>query len=128
LSNIVLHLAKSNVVFMGDAFRNDWLMYAGPNGPDAHIQGLDVVISLANSNTQIVPSNRFSKPVSNLAGLEKARMTYQQFVNKVKALNSQGLSIQQISSNPEVNNIISGLERYDDFKQYTQYHVQEIVE
>jgi glyoxylase-like metal-dependent hydrolase (beta-lactamase superfamily II) len=126
--NMIVYLKNSNVLFMGDAFRNDWLMYSGPNGSTAHIQGLNFAIQLSDKDTKFVPSNRSTVPFSDLEGLKKARNIYQNFVNHVKELQSKGMEQAEITKSEELDEIINNLERYNDWKEYTKYHITELME
>jgi glyoxylase-like metal-dependent hydrolase (beta-lactamase superfamily II) len=127
-TSMIVYLENSNVIFMGDAFRNDWLMYSGPNGSTAHIQGLDFAIQLSNNKTKFVPGNRSTIPFSDIDGLKKARNIYQKFVTHVKELQQKGMAETDISNSKDVHEIINDLERFNDWKEYTKYHVKELLE
>ncbi|QSX37942.1 MBL fold metallo-hydrolase [Shewanella sedimentimangrovi] len=123
----LIKLHKNNVIFTGDAFRNDWLMYSGPNGPKAEIQGLDQAIALADKDTRFIPGNRSARAFSTLEELKKSRDTYQQFAAFVLGMRDRGVAVEDIIASAELKQLVSGLERFDDWQDNIQYHVKDVL-
>jgi len=128
LGQLIIHLENSNVVFMGDAFRNDWLMFLGQHGISGQLSGLDFAISLADKNTKIVPGNRGNKVFSNIPGVQKARKTMLDFSEFVGKLYLRGLNIDDIAQHESIHQMVKPLEGYEGSKSYLKDWVAEIIE
>ena len=126
-ASAIVRLENSNVTFMGDAFRNDWLIYAGPNGVDGAIKGLNTAISLSDENTKFIPGNRSSRAHSPQSEITAFRDSYSRFAQKVQALSEQGMGAENIARHDDIHKILQNFERYDDFKPYIIDHVKEIA-
>jgi len=123
----IVVLKNSNVIFTGDTFRNDWLMYSKNSGPKAHIKALDFIADLGDQDTKYVPGNRKSIVYSGTDELKKVRNLYHRFVEKVKAFHIQGFSVEEISKQEDIHQLTKSMERYEQFKGYINTHVEDIV-
>ncbi|WP_339829757.1 MBL fold metallo-hydrolase [uncultured Arenimonas sp.] len=120
-------LEESQVVFTGDAFRNDWLVYAGPNGWSAQLAFLDALNANCSASTILVPGNRGRVVHSTCADLESATRIHGAFKAAVDSLSRQGLSAKEISESEAVQGVLRSLERYDEFAPHVIHHVEELL-
>lgn len=123
----MIYLEKSNVAFLGDTFRNDWLAYSNESGYKAHARALERIVSLGDKHTRFVPGNRKSRAFSYAADLKKARVLQLKFATRVEALLAQGMSIDEIADSDKVHDLLRHLERYSEFKPYIKDHVQDVI-
>ena len=128
LGQLVVHLEDSNLVFMGDAFRNDWLMFLGQHGIDGQLAGLDLALSLADDNTRIVPGNRDSQVFSDKKTLHKARQTMLTFARHVGKLHREGMSVADIARADATHALVNTMEGYEQSKGYLEEWIAEIIE
>ncbi|RUO41989.1 hypothetical protein CWE22_07560 [Pseudidiomarina aestuarii] len=126
LDHAFITLEKSNVVFAGDALRNDWLIYAGPNGWPAHISALREIAFEQADSTIFVPSNRGQKVSTSAAELNKIIGIYEGFSELSQKLAHEGLSANAIADHQDIKSLLQGLERYDEFVTYTIHHVEDV--
>ncbi|WP_417657161.1 hypothetical protein [Pseudidiomarina aestuarii] len=126
LDHAFITLEESNVVFAGDALRNDWLIYAGPNGWPAHISALRKIASEQPESRIYVPGNRGQKVSSSAAELNKIIDIYEGFNKLSQKLASDGLSAKAIADHQGIKSLLQELERYDEFATYTIHHVEDI--
>lgn len=120
-------LEDSRVVFTGDAFRNDWLVYAGPNGWSEHLEFLDALYADCNDSTILVPGNRGRNVHSTCPELKSITDIYRSFNRVVEGLSRQGMSAQAISESEAVSGALRSLERFDDFAPYIIHHVEDVL-
>ncbi|MBW2936775.1 hypothetical protein KXJ69_01575 [Aureisphaera sp. CAU 1614] len=131
LDHIDVHLEKSNVLFMSDGFKTNWLTYTGPNGLNGVLKGIDMAISLSDENTIIVSGNTSKNPhfyFGNKNRLMTNRAIYTKFAKVVGHLYEKGLSAEEMSLDPKLNEIVKGLEAYPKLKAYLKYQIQELLE
>lgn len=126
LDHAFITLEESNVVFAGDALRNDWLIYAGPNGWDAHITALRELAAEQPASTIYIPGNRGQKVSSSGAELNEIIGFYESFSKLSQKLASDGLSAKAISDHQDIKSLLQGLERYDEFSIYTVHHIEDV--
>ena len=120
-------LEESQVVFTGDAFRNDWLVYAGPNGWSAQLGFLDALHADCGASTILVPGNRGGVVHSTCSDLKTVTGIHGAFKAAVDGLSRQGLSAKQISESEAVHGVLRSLERYDEFAPHVIHHVEEVL-
>lgn len=113
-----IRLKNSNIIFVGDTFRNDWLMHSGSSGVERHIASLKHIATLGDKRTKYVPGNRMGTAYSNKAEFQSAIETQQSFADSVKSLTNQGLSESEIAAHPKIHTLLKGVEGYDIFNQY----------
>ena len=123
----IVHLRESNIIFMGDALRTDWLMFIGPNGVTGQLAGLDFAASLANGTTKFVQGNRGKKVYNSKTELIEAKATLLSFSERVDALSKQGLSAEEIANDPQIIELVKPLEQYEYFSPYLKEHVEELL-
>nr|WP_297784907.1 hypothetical protein [uncultured Allomuricauda sp.] len=131
LDHVDVYLEKSNVLFMGDGFQPHWLTYTGPNGIEGVLSGIDRAIALSDDETIIVPGNTSKDPdfyFGNKDHLLRNREIYVKFHKRVGELFKKGFTIEEITSDGRVNEIVEKLEAYPKFKPYLKYVVEESVE
>ncbi len=122
-----IFLKNSNVIFLGDTLRNDWLAYSNESGYKAHLEALGLILAIGNENTKFVPGNRRAVVYSNARDVSKAIKLHLNFAKAVKTLLMQGLSVEEIAKNEEVLKIVEGLESYDEFKEYLTDHIKGVI-
>lgn len=110
LDHAFITLKGSNVVFAGDALRNDWLIYAGPNGWSAHIAALREIASEHPESTIYVPGNRGQKVSSSATELNEIMGIYESFSEVSQKLASEGLSAEEIATHQQVRDLVQKLE------------------
>lgn len=131
LDHIDVHLEESNVLFMSDGFRTNWLTYTGPNGLEGVVKGIDKAISLSDEHTIIVPGNTSKNPrfyFGNKDQLIKNKEVYIKFAKRVGQLYEKGLQADEMSLDVKLNDIVKGLEAYPNFKPYLKYQIEELLE
>lgn len=131
LDHIDVYLEKSNVLFMSDGFRTNWLTYTGPNGLEGVVTGIDKAISLCDENTIIVSGNTSKKPrfyFGNKDQLITNRKVYIKFSERVGQLFQKGLKAEEILIDVELNAIVSELEAYPNLEPYLKYQIEELLE
>jgi len=122
-----IYLKNSNIVFLGDSYRNDWIAFSNTSGYKTHLETLKLILSLGNEATKYVPGNRKSVAYSNVHGVDEAMKLHLNFAETVKELSIQGLSVDAITENEKIFEIVKNLERYDEFKGYLNEHVQDVI-
>lgn len=131
LDHIDVFLEKSNVLFMSDGFRTNWLTYTGPNGLEGVVKGIDKAISLSDEHTIIVSGNTSKNPhfyFGNKDQLITNREVYIKFAKRVGELYEKGLHVDEMSLDVKLNDIVKGLEAYPNFKPYLKYQIEELLE
>ena len=121
-------LENSNVVFTGDALRNDWLIYSGKNGWKAHINELRNIRKLHTSETLYVPGNRGKHASSSVQDVDRLINIYEEFRQLVIKLANKGLSSEAIPREDEITQLLKSFERHEEFEPYIIHHVNEILE
>ncbi|MCJ8319825.1 MAG: hypothetical protein MJK12_09325 [Colwellia sp.] len=122
-----IYLKNSNIVFLGDSYRNDWIAFSNTSGYKTHLEALKLILSLGNKTTKYVPGNRKSVVYSNVHGVDKAMKLHLNFAETVKELSIKGLSVDAITKNGKILEIVKNLERYNEFKGYLNEHVQDVI-
>jgi len=122
-----IYLKNSNIVFLGDSYRNDWIAFSNTSGYKTHLETLKLILSLGNEATKYVPGNRKRVAYSNVHGVDEAMKLHLNFAETVKELSIQGLSVDAITENEKIFEIVKNLERYDEFKGYLNEHVQDVI-
>lgn len=121
-------LENSNVIFTGDALRNDWLIYAGKNGWETHINELRSIRKQHTSETLYVPGNRGKQASSSAQDVDRLINIYEQFRLLVVKLANEGLSSEAIAREDKITHLLKLLERYEEFEPYIIHHVDEVLE
>jgi len=131
LDHIDVYLEKSNVLFMSDGFRANWLTYTGPNGLEGVVTGIDKAILLSDEHTIIVSGNTSKKPSSyfdNKNRLVANKRIYTKFAKRVGQLYEKGLNAEEMSLDVKLNDMVKSFEAYPDLKPYLKYQIQELLE
>ncbi|OWW24476.1 hypothetical protein B4Q04_14255 [Zobellia sp. OII3] len=131
LDHIDIHLEKSNVLFMSDGFRTNWLTYTGPNGSQGVEAGIDKALTFSDKNTIIVSGNTSKNPrfyYGNKNRLITNREIYAKFASRVGQLYENGLNAEEMSLDAALNDIVKDLEAYPILKPYLKYQIQELLE
>ncbi|OAD90730.1 hypothetical protein A7A78_14275 [Aequorivita soesokkakensis] len=131
LDHIDVHLEKSNVLFMSDGFKSNWLTYTGPNGLEGVVTGIDKAISLSDEHTIIVSGNTSKNPrfyFGNKDQLITNKKVYIEFAKRVAQLYEKGLHAEEMSLDAKLNDIVKDLEAYPNLKPFLIYHIQELLE
>tara|TARA_R110000765_G_scaffold222003_1_gene326090 strand:+ start:15940 stop:17136 length:1197 start_codon:yes stop_codon:yes gene_type:complete len=131
LDHIDVHLEKSNVLFMSDGFKTNWLTYTGPNGLEGLVTGIDKAISLSDEHTIIVSGNTSKNPRFYFGAKDQLitnKKVYIEFAKRVAQLYKKGLPADEMSLDTKLNDIVKGLEAYPNFKPYLKYQIEELLE
>lgn len=131
LDHIDVFLEKSNVLFMSDGFRTNWLTYTGPKGLEGVVTGIDKAISLSDEHTIIVSGNTSKNPrfyFGNKDQLIINREIYIKFAKRVGQLYEKGLHADEMSLDVKLNDIVKGLEAYPNLRPYLKYQIEELLE
>lgn len=104
MNDAIIHLPDANVIFMGDTYATNWhpTFYGG--GREGQLGAIDLVLSLSDENTTIVPGHG---PVTGTAGLILYRDTFTAWLGRVQELTEAGLTEDQMAADPELLNIFS---------------------
>ena len=127
LDHMMVILEKSNVIFVGDAVSFDWIVYSGPNGPDAHIIALKNMLAQGNEKTRYYPGNWVSKDFGYKKEMNALISTYSQFIDKVRVLYQSGKKPEEIAENKQIHNLLKPLNDYDRQKQYLIHYVRDVL-
>jgi glyoxylase-like metal-dependent hydrolase (beta-lactamase superfamily II) len=122
-----IYLKKSNVVFLGDSYRNDWLTYTNESGYKAHSAALKRVLERGDKDTKYVPGNRASIAYSGAQGVGEAIALQLEFANTVRRLLVEGFSVSDMMKHREIRKLIEGLERYTEFKDGIADHINGVI-
>ena len=120
-------LENSNVLFTGDALRNDWLIYSGKNGWKTHINELRSIREQHTNNTLYVPGNRGKHISSSAQEVDRLINIYEEFRQSVIKLAREGLSSEAIAREDEITQLLKSFVRYEEFKPYIIHHVEEVL-
>lgn len=125
--HMMVHLSKSNVVFAGDAISFHFLVYSGPNGPDAHIVALQEMLAIGNEETRYYPGNWVGKQSGNKQDLQRLLSIYSQFVELVRELNQTGQSPKKIAQSEQIHQLLKSLPDYDNRSAYIVDYVNDVL-
>lgn len=131
LDHVLIHLPKSNVIYLSDAFKPHWVTPTGPNGLEGYLAAVDLALSLADDKTLILSGNTSKKPAnffSNKAGLLKARKIHIDFTQRVGQLHKKGLSAKAITQDKKFIAIASQLENYEVFKEHNENQIRTMID
>ncbi|WP_417197443.1 hypothetical protein [Bizionia sp.] len=131
LDHIDVYLENSNVLFMSDGFKTNWLTYTGSNGLKGVLKGIDMAISLSDEHTIIVSGNTSKNPrfyFGNKEQLITNKKVYIEFAKRVAQLYKKGLPAEEMSLDTKLNDIVKDLEAYPNFKPYLKYQIEELLE
>lgn len=131
LDHIDIHLEKSNVIFMGDGFKGYWLTYFGPNGTKGVIEGIDRALEIANDKTIIVSGNTSKNKenyLNDTSDLIRNKKIYSNFSKRIGYLYNKGKSIEEISKDQELHNIVEPLELYEKVKNHLTAFIAHVIE
>ncbi|MEM8999766.1 MAG: hypothetical protein AAGB24_05835 [Bacteroidota bacterium] len=131
LDHIDIYLEKSNVLFMSDGFRGDWLAYTGPNGIDGYLKGIDKALSISNDHTIIVTGNTSKdkeKYLYNRNDLIKMRQIHVAFTNRVIELHKMGMDVESITTDTQIETLVKNLQAYDTHLPSLRYLIMQTVE
>ena len=124
--HLLVHLAKNNIIFLGDILRNDWLMYSRDAGLQPHITALNMALEQGNDSTKFVPGNRKSIVYSNADEVRTARDLQSRFTENVMRMLENGQSPEDIAQHSDIHHMLHKLERYEEFSKYIDSHVEDV--
>ncbi len=131
LDHVDVYLEKSNVLFMSDGFKTNWLTYTGPNGLEGVMTGIDKAISLSDEHTIIVSGNTSKNPRFYFGSKDQLitnKKVYIEFAKRVGQLYENGLKAEEMSMDVELNAIVRDLEAYPNLGPYLKYQLEELLE
>lgn len=120
----VVHLPKNNVILMGETMRTDWIPSTGPGGIAGELATIDMALALTDDNTIIVPSH--GTPLDK-KGLQEMRARDKAIADRIGALHSAGMSVEEIAVDKELNDLAKLYPMYSEYGQHLNYHAIEIV-
>lgn len=98
----LIHFKKSNVVFMGDTFTNNWYATFNSGGVEGQFEAIDKALAIGNEQTIYVPGHGLP---TNAAGLMNYRNASGEWLAKVGELYRDGVEIDDMVTNEELNRI-----------------------
>ena len=103
-SDRIFYHRDSNILFSGDIYTSNWhpTFYAG--GLVGFKQAVEQILTLANAETLIVPGH--GKP-TGVTELKQHYRDTENWVAKVKALQQRGMSVAEISQDPEIARLLN---------------------
>jgi len=116
MGHINIFFEKANLMFMSDSYRDQWMTTQGPYGYKGHIKGINSALALTNDNTKYVPGNTSSSVYVDKNKLIKEIEIRESFVDRVKALQGQKLSIAEISQDKLIKQLFK-----DNYERYPEY-------
>jgi len=131
LDHIDIYLEKSNVLFMSDAFRGDWLTYTGPNGVNGYLKGIDKALSISDDRTIIVSGNTVKDKKNylyNRDDLIRMRQIHIAFTNRINELHKKGMKAKNIVKDKQIDNLVKDLQAYATHQPYLKYLIMEALE
>ncbi|MCC2617111.1 hypothetical protein LJ739_12735 [Aestuariibacter halophilus] len=127
LDHMMVKLDNSNVVFAGDALSFDWIVYSGPNGPDAHITALQQMLAQGDKETRFYPGNWVSQQYGSKQDVQSLIRIYSDFVSLVRTEYQQGKSAKEIAQSPAVHDLLEPLKDYHRQKPYIINYVKDVL-
>ena len=131
LNHVLIHLPKSNVIFLSDAFKPHWVAPTGPNGLKGYLAAVDMALALADDKTLILSGNTSKPPANyftNKAGLLKARKIHIDFTQRIGELHKKGLDAKAITEDKKFIEIVSQLENYEVFKGHNESQIITMID
>ena len=99
-NDVIVHLANDNVIFTGDNHATNWGPNVGVLGYLGHRKIMDLIISLSDDKTLIVPGH---KELADLTQLKQYDNKTKQWFEQILSLHQQGLSPEEIAKNDKVS-------------------------
>lgn len=125
--HVMVKLENSNVIFAGDALSFEWVVYSGPNGPDAHLDALQQIMAHGNLRTRYFPGNWSKKQSGNHVDMKALSSIYRTFSNRVKRLHDKGLQPQAIVESAEIHDLLNPLSDYRRMKPHLIHFVHDVL-
>ena len=98
----LIYFKEKNVVFMGDTFTNNWYATFNSGGVIGQFEAIDVALAIGDDKTIYVPGHGLP---TDAAGLVKYRKASGEWVAKVGELYRNGVEIDDMIENEELNQI-----------------------
>lgn len=125
MGHINIFVEKANIMFMSDSYRDQWMTTPGPFGYQGHIKGLKSALKLADSNTKFVPGNTSTSVYVKANQILKEIELRKIFVSRVKFLHKQEMSIEEIRTDSEINELFKvNYERYPEYGKDLSHNVR----
>lgn len=102
-SDLLVYFPKSNVLFMGDAFTNNWYPTFWTGGLEGQVKIIDKALELANKDTVVVPGHGF---LTDINGLKHYKESSIRWVNRIMELHKKGLDTKQIAQDTKLNQML----------------------
>ncbi len=98
----LIYFKERNVVFMGDTFTNNWYATFNSGGVVGQFEAIDVALDIGDEETVYVPGHGLP---TDAAGLIKYREASGEWVAKVGELYREGVSVDEMVKNEDLNQI-----------------------
>ncbi|WP_417457933.1 MBL fold metallo-hydrolase [Kordiimonas sp.] len=104
MNDAIFHLPEKNVIFMGDTYATNWhpTFYGG--GREGQLETIDLVLSLSDEATMIVPGHG---PATGVAGLKQYRAAFTDWLDRMQQLVEAGQSEDQMADDAALQAIIA---------------------
>lgn len=104
MDDALVYFEKSNVLFLGDNYMDNWLPHFFVGGSVNHLKIINKAISLANENSYIIPAH--GSLTSNKVALTKYKENAFHWVDRIICLNSKGYTIKDIYLDEQIQQLI----------------------
>ena len=101
-SDLAIHLANSDILFLGDTFTNTWHPTATGAGLKSELDATELAIELSSTETVVVPGHGI---LDNLYGLERNKQLAKAWFKRVGQLVRNKVELDAMASDPELNRL-----------------------
>ncbi len=123
-SDALIYFKNQNVLFMGDTFTNSWHPTFGTGGLEGQIKAIELAVELSDNDTKVVPGHGL---VTNRDGLIKYLNDSKNWVATTGALYRKGHSVEEISQDEGVKNLIASFLVPGIKKQIPQDRIEKFI-
>lgn len=124
----IVYLENSNVMLLGDAFRNNKLVYTGYHGVQGQLDGFNKAYDLANDKTLIVSGHKDLRVFSQREELKVAGETLSNFARLVGKKHSAGMSVADMTADQELLKAVAIYPIYNDKPELIKYNIIQLIE
>jgi len=124
----IVYLENSNVMLLGDAFRNNKLVYTGYHGVQGHLDGFNQAYDMANDKTLIVSGHKDLRLFSQREELKQAGETLSNFARLVGKKHSAGMSVADMTADQELLKAVAIYPIYRDRPELIKYNIIQLIE
>ena len=97
--DLVVHFKGSDVLFLGDAFANNWHPTGYTRGLSSEMESVSLALSMSDDDTVVVPGHGF---LDSTRGLERYLLLNENWYARLEALADAGLSPEEMALDQEL--------------------------